>query len=306
MTKQVVAALQVGSSPKGTKETLKKILSYEQEVKEKGVKILVLPEAILGGYPKGSNFGTYLGFRLQEGKEEFKRYFKEAIDLDGEEIRELAKFSNRTGAFITAGVIERAGSTLYCTMVYIDPVKGYVGKHRKLQPTGTERLIWGQGDGSTLTTVQTSAGTLGGAICWENFLPLLRQAMYAKGVQVWAAPTVDGRKIWGNCMQTLGYEGRLFVVSAVQFMPPPKEMGYELKDWDENENCINGGSLIVDPYGEVLAGPFTGKEGLLHAEIDLDKIIEARFDFDPVGHYARGDVFQLTVNERSRDVTFTK
>lgn len=319
MVKQVVAALQIGSSLDGTSETLKKILSYEDEIKRSGASLVVLPEATLGGYPKGSLFGTYLGYRLQSGREEFANYYNQAIKVGSDdgctEIKELEGFSRRIDASVVIGVIERDGTSLYCTMVFIDPYKGYVGKHRKLQPTASERLIWGQGDGSTLTTVSSKVGWLGGAICWENQMPLLRQAMYAKGVQVWCAPTVDSRPIWRTVMQNIAYEGRIFLVSAVQFVPDATKMGLgevvdekgtrKLPGWpNSTDNVINGGSVIVNPYGEILAGPLTGEEGLITAEIDLDTIIEAKFDFDVVGHYARGDVFKLRVNESSNAVEF--
>lgn len=322
MPKHIVAALQVGSCAGSTQDTLRKVLSYEKEIKEPGAKLVVIPEATLGGYPKGSNFGVYLDYRLQHGREEFAQYLSEAIEIGSgdqyPEISQLCGLSKATGASLCVGLIERDGTTLYCTMVFIDPQAGYVGKHRKLVPTAGERLIWGQGDGSTLTAVDTAVGKIGGAICWENMMPLLRYAMYAKGVQIWCAPTVDARPIWRTVMQNIAYEGRLFLVSAVQFMPDATSMGFgdivdentgkrQLPGWPSaDENCINGGSVIINPYGEIIAGPLLGKEGLLTAEIDTDLIAEARFDLDPVGHYARGDIFQLNVNEKSQDVTFTK
>lgn len=164
MAKKVVAALQIGTSPEGTKATLAKILSYEDEIRSTKVKLVVIPEATLGGYPKGTTFGTYLGYRLQSGREEFVRYYKEAIEIGSgdkyPEVAQLAELSRRTGASIVCGVIERDGSTLYCTMIYLDPKLGYIGKHRKLSPTATERLIWGRGDGSTLTVVDSEVGKL--------------------------------------------------------------------------------------------------------------------------------------------------
>ena len=319
MVKQVVAALQIGSSPRGTQDTLQNILKYENEIKEKQCKLVVIPEATLGGYPKGSTFGAYLGYRTQEGKEEYARYYNQAVvcDTTGAEIQKLSEFSNKTGAFLVVGCIEKVPDqhkTLYCTMVFIDPVKGFVGKHRKIMPTGTEKLIWSLGDGSTLTAVDVPLEhnkkmKIGGAICWENMVPLLRHAMYSKGLDLWVAPTVDQRPIWRSVMQTIAYEGRLFLVSAVQYMPDATTMGYGVEDpndpqkkilpgWPESDvPCINGGSVIVNPYGEIIAGPLLGKEGLLTGEIDLDLIVEARYDFDPVGHYSRNDIFQLTVNE---------
>jgi nitrilase len=197
-------------------------------------------------------------------------------------------------------VIERGGSTLYCTAAFIDPKQGYVGKHRKLMPTASERLIWGQGDGSTLTVVDTPAGRAGAAICWENHMPLLRTAMYAKGVEVWCAPTVDERNVWQASMRHIAHEGRCFVVSACQVQPSPAELGIEVPGWDADRPLINGGSLIAGPLGDVLAGPKLGREGLVTATIDRDELVRARYDFDVVGHYARPDVFSLRVDESPR------
>ncbi len=181
----VVAALQLGASPEGKAATVDDILAYEAEIAAAGARLVVMPEALLGGYPKGESFGTRLGYRMPEGREAFARYFDNAVDLAGPEVEALAGFSARTGASLVVGVIERAGSTLYCTAVFLDPAEGLVARHRKLMPTGTERLIWGLGDGSTLPVVDTPAGRAGAAICWENQMPLLRAAMYAKGVEIW-------------------------------------------------------------------------------------------------------------------------
>lgn len=305
MNEAIVAALQLGSSPDGTRATLEKILGYEDEIAASGASLVVMPEALLGGYPKGETFGTYLGYRLPEGRETFRRYHERVVSIPGPEIEALEGLASRTGASLIVGVIERGGSTLYCTAVFIDPERGYAGKHRKLMPTASERLIWGQGDGSTLTVVDTAAGKIGAAICWENFMPLLRTAMYAKGVEIWCAPTVDEREMWQTSMRHIAYEGRLFVVSACQVMASPAELGVEAPGRDPDAPLINGGSVIVGPLGDVLAGPKRDGEGLLVAAIDLDEITRARYDFDPVGHYARPDVFSLTVDESPHNpVTF--
>lgn len=301
MTQQVVAALQIGASPEGTEKTLENILSYEQEILDSGAKLVVLPEATLGGYPKGSTFDTYLGYRMQTGREEFAEYHKGAIEVPGPETRVLEGLAARTGALITVGVIERDNSTLYCTLVYVDSDNGYVGKHRKLMPTATERLVWGQGDGSTLFVAESRhLGKVGGAICWENYMPLLRQSFYSKNVKVYIAPTVDEREIWRSLMKTISAEGRQYTVSAVSYLGPPDQVGLSMPGWEAGRNSINGGSVIVDPYGEIIAGPLLGKEGLLTAKIDLDRITEAKYDFDVAGHYARNDVFKLIVDEREK------
>jgi nitrilase len=300
MTASVLAALQIGSAPAGTAATLGRVLGFESAIRECGADLVVLPEALLGGYPKGESFGTRLGFRLPEGRARFRRYFEAAVDVPGPETEELAALSARTGASLVVGVIERGGSTLYCTALFFDPAQGLVAKHRKLMPTASERLIWGQGDGSTLPVVPSRAGRLGAVICWENYMPLLRYAMYAKGVQVYCAPTVDSRETWQLSMRHIAQEGRCFVVSAVQYQPSPRALGVEVPDWDPEQPLMRGGSLIVGPLGEVLAGPLVGEEGLVSASIDLDYLVEARYDLDVVGHYARSDVFTLQVDERAK------
>ncbi|WP_241083027.1 carbon-nitrogen hydrolase family protein [Achromobacter xylosoxidans] len=306
MTTQTVAALQIGASPEGKEATLERILAFEAEITASGAALVVMPEALLGGYPKGEIFGTRLGYRLPEGRQAYARYYQNAIDVPGPETDALAALSQRTGASLVIGVIERAGSTLYCTALYFDPATGLAAKHRKLMPTGTERLIWGQGDGSTLPVVETAAGRVGGAICWENHMPLLRTAMYAKGVQIWCAPTVDERDIWQCSMRHIAHEGRCFVISACQVQPSPAELGLDVPGWDPQRPLINGGSLIVGPLGDVLAGPLHGQTGLLTATIDIEDLVRARYDFDVVGHYARPDVFALDVDERVRQsVRFT-
>lgn len=300
MPRRTVAALQIGSLPEGKQATLDLILSYEQAIRDAGAALVVMPEALLGGYPKGEIFGTRLGYRLPEGREAFARYHANAIDVPGAETEALAGLSTRTGASLVLGVIERAGSSLYCTALFFEPGEGLVARHRKLMPTGTERLIWAKGDGSTLPVVDSAAGRLGAAICWENHMPLLRTAMYAKGVELWCAPTVDEREVWQCSMRHIAHEGRCFVISACQVQPSPRELGIEVPGWDDERPLIQGGSVIVDPLGEVLAGPLRNATGLLCAEVDTDQLTRARYDFDVVGHYARPDVFELRVDERAK------
>ena len=299
MTTTTISALQIGSDSEGSSATLERILGFEKQLKESGCQLVVMPEALLGGYPKGFDFGTRVGFRTELGREQFLAYWQQSIELDGTEVKVLCQLAKRAKMAIVIGVIERDGATLYCTVLFISDQGELIGKHRKLMPTGSERLIWGQGDGSTLSVVETQAGRVGSAICWENYMPLLRTTMYAKGVQIWCAPTVDDRDIWQASMRHIAYEGRMFLISACQYQSSPAQQGITT-EWPKEQTLIRGGSVIISPMGEVLSGPVYDQEALICADINLDEIIKARYDLDSTGHYARPDVFQLYVDEQCR------
>jgi nitrilase len=300
MNQKTIAALQIGSAPNGKAATLEKILSYEDAIRESACDLLLMPEAILGGYPKGADFGTRVGYRSNEGRQEFLQYWQQACDLDGQEVNALLELARHCNSAIVVGVIERGDATLYCTVLFISNKGKLLAKHRKLVPTASERLIWGQGDGSTIPVVETAAGRVGAAICWENYMPLLRTAMYAKGLQIWCAPTVDDREIWQTSMRFIAYEARSFLVSACQYQPPLSGDKPGNQAWPEDKPLIRGGSVIISPMGEALAGPVYNKEGMISAVVDLNDIVKARYDMDPVGHYSRPDIFKLTVDETER------
>ncbi|KAI1825446.1 carbon-nitrogen hydrolase [Xylaria intraflava] len=409
---------------------------------------LLLPEAYIGGYPRGSDFGCKIGGRTEAGRDEFRTYFRKAVDLgdvigpagagglgkwvrrelrDGEnpddghgDIKEggtvwnqdrgqdhggrgpknrgdgtreeLERISRETGVFIVVGLVERAGGSLYCAVVYVCPRRGMIGKRRKVMPTGTERLIWAQGSPATLKAVSTTVRgirvNLAAAICWENYMPLLRQSLYAQNINLYLAPTADGRDTWLPLMyhlvRTIGIEGRCFVVSSNMCVredtagdvETPQlrrnscitEEGFEialpaaspnypqgtpgmpltaphgsaraprrqsvLRDEDGNEIVLGGGvtaadplskasatsslvveeeededdggaetrflsrggSSIVSPFGEVLAGPqWEDDEGLIYADVDMEDCVRGRLDLDAAGSYSRNDSFKFSV-----------
>ncbi len=303
-----VAVVQSASVPFDSEASTAKAERLIAEVAAAGAKLAVFPEAFIGGYPKGTTFGAAIGYRTERGRDEFNRYSDGAVTLDGPEVKRLVEASSAYGVSIVMGIIERFGNTLYCTALLISPSEGLVENHRKLMPTGSERLVWGFGDGSTMGTMDTPAGRVGAVICWENYMPLMRQAMYAKGVQLYCAPTADDRPTWQSSMTHIALEGRVFVLSACQYITRhsfPDDHPLDVAS-PHGEVLMRGGSMIVDPSGEVLAGPVFDKETILYAEVDLDSKTRSHLDFDPVGHYSRPDVFSMTVNSRSMDaVTFT-
>jgi nitrilase len=299
-----VAVVQAGPVPFDRPRTLAKALSLVAEAAAQGAELLVFPEAFLTAYPKGLDFGARVGMRSPEGRREFRRYFESAIDVPGPETESLAAAVTKHGVYLVIGAIEREIGTLYCTVLFFGPEGRLLAKHRKLMPTAMERLVWGFGDGSTLSVLDTPLGKLGAVICWENYMPLLRAAMYAKGIQLYCAPTVDDRDTWIPTMQHIALEGRCFVLSACQFIRrgdyPPD---YPAIQGDAPETVlIRGGSVIVNPMGRILAGPNYEGECIQVADLDLGQIAEGKYDLDVAGHYARPDVFRLLVNERPAPV----
>jgi nitrilase len=289
-----------------TPRTLEKLAVLAKEAARDGARLVVFPEAFVGGYPKGLQFGTSLGIRTPEGRDWFQRYFENAIDVPGPATEIIGRVATDNRLFLVVGVIERNGGTLYCTVLFFSPEGHLLGKHRKLMPTALERVIWGQGDGSTLTVLDTPLGKLGAVICWENYMPLLRATMYSKGIQLYCAPTVDDRDSWIPTVRHVAIEGRCFVFSACQFLQqrdcPTDYPGIPANNPDDV--LIRGGSCIVSPFGELLAGPNYGAETIVSAEIDAAEIVRGKFDLDVAGHYARPDVFQLHVNEAAQRAVF--
>ena len=296
------AVVQMASNPNDSLATAKAAAARLREAAAQDARLVVFPEALIGGYPKGASFGAPIGMRKPEGRAAFARYHAAAIDLDGTEVALLAEACAETGAFAVVGVIERDGATVYCTALYFDGEEGLVGKHRKLMPTAAERLIWGFGDGSTMPVFKTDLGTIGAVICWENYMPALRMHMYHQGVSLYCAPTADDRDTWLPTMQHIAMEGRTFVLTACQYITRAAygaEHESALGD-DPATVMMRGGSAIIGPLGRVLAGPDFSGETILYAQIDPSEVIKAKYDFDVTGHYARPDVFQLTVDTKAK------
>ncbi|KAH6644584.1 carbon-nitrogen hydrolase [Boeremia exigua] len=392
-----------------TQDTLRALEVTTKRAAAEDVDIILFPEAYLGGYPRTCSFGAAVGARAPEGREQFLAYFHDAVDMGdtpagagqdwvekklelprgkkyrGDGVREeLERIARETGVFVVTGLVERCAGTLYCGAVFVCPKLGVLGKRRKVMPTGSERLVWGQGSASTLRAITTEIKgvklCIGSAICWENYMPLLRQSLYSQNVNLWFAPTADARDTWESLVRTIGCEGRCFVVTANQCVkrkhlpswikggktmqhsqsaptPPeaPKTIGGRRKSTivfteEKNEICLpvrsnnehqvvngesaiesgssplrneveqppapeqfttnqaapsssddedyvsRGGSCIISPLGEVIAGPVWEKEDeLLITVVDFEDCERGRLDFDSAGSYSRSDSFKLLV-----------
>jgi len=301
-----VAVIQAAPILFDREATVEKACRLIAEAVAQNTQLILFPEAFIPAYPRGLSFGTVVGSRTGAGRQTWHRYWSNSVELPGPVADRLGQAAKEAKAYVAMGVVERdsemSGGTLYCTTAYFGPDGRFLGKHRKLKPTAAERLIWGEGDGSTLTVLDTPFGKIGGLICWENYMPLARMAMYAKGVEIYLAPTADSRDTWQATMRHIACEGRCFVLGCNQFvtrdMYPADLVGLEDLESQPKIMC-RGGSVIVSPLGEVIAGPLYDQEGILYAELDLAAVARGKLDFDVVGHYARPDVFQLTVNEKT-------
>lgn len=318
--------------------TLESLASTTRQAASKSVDLILFPEAYLGGYPRTCAFGAAVGARNEHGREQFLQHFHAAVDLGdtprgagddwierrlpvakgsktrGDGTREfLEHVAKETGVFIVTGLVERAGGSLYCSVVYVCPRLGVVGKRRKVMPTGSERLIWAQGDPATLKAVTTEIKgvklCLAAAICWENFMPLLRYSLYSQNVNLYLAPTADARDTWEPLMRTIAGESRAFVLSSNQCVKRKN-----LPDWitgdaattveegeadPSGEDFVSrGGSCIIGPMGRVLAGPMWEVEdgGLSVVDADFEDCERGRLDIDVAGSYSRSDAFHLTVD----------
>jgi len=219
--------------------------------------------------------------------------------LESDDRKRLENLAKSHNTYLVIGVTEKENlsGSLFCSVLYISPESGLLGVHRKIKPTGSERLIWSEAAGESLVTFQTKIGKLGGLICWENYMPLARMAMYKKGVEIYIAPTADSRDEWTSTMKHIALEGRCFVLGCNQYFTKsmyPEKYQHLIKN--EPENICPGGSLIVSPMGKIIAGPLFNKGGALTAKIDLDEVTESKLDFDVIGHYSRDDIFKFEVN----------
>ena len=303
MRKVTAAAIQATPVFLDREATVERSEKLIHEAATNGAGLIVFPETFIPGYPD-----WVWRVPAWEGPsgELYERLLDNAVVVPGPATEAIGRAAKRGKAFVSMGVNERepTGSTLYNTQLYFGPDGRLLAKHRKLMPTGGERLVWGMGDGSTLEVVETPFGRLGGLTCWENYMPLARFAMYAKGIDVWCAPTWDNSDGWISTLRHIALEGRVFVIGVAPLLrgsDVPDDVPGRQEVWGgEDDWMCRGATAIVGPGGEVLAGPLMEEEGILYAELDAATARRSRAEFDAVGHYSRPDVFRLSVDERAK------
>lgn len=304
-----VAVAQFAPCVLDTPATLQKIEKILEEAAASGCGIVTFPEAFIPCYPRGLSFGSVVGWR-KDRNPDFQRFFENAVELPGPVSDRLGRLAKKNRLYLNMGLVERDGGTLYCSLAYYGPDGTLLGVHRKLCATTSERILWGYGDGSHLQVVGTPWGRMTGAICWENRMPLLRAALYAKKPSIYLAPTADFRESWQCTARHIAMESRCFVLSCNQFLTKsmyPDDLACRDDLAELPEVLTRGGSAVIDPFGEYVAGPLYDCEGLVTAELDVALVTQSLFDFDPNGHYARPDVFRLQVDETAREgVSFSE
>lgn len=297
-----VAVVQAASVFLDRAASLQKMIDLATEAADNDAQLVLFPEAFIPGYPRGFSFGATVGNRSREGRAFFRRYADSAVAGPGPDTMLLSETAEDLGIHLAVGLVEKDAAhpgTLYCSLALFDDHGELLNLHRKIKPTASERLIWGEGDGTSLRAVPTAFGKIGGLICWENYMPLARTTLYSQGIEIYLAPTADARESWQSTIRHIALEGRCFVLSANQFVTKadyPTNLGKEaMRDLEEADDPLcRGGSAIIGPLGDYLAGPLWDEEGILYATLDPGELTEARFDFDVDGHYSRPDLFQLS------------
>ena len=282
--------------------TIEKLAAGAAQIAAKGARLAVFPEAFVPAYPSSTWAKALAGWAEEGAKEAFALLARESVEIPGPAERRLGEIARENELWLVTGVTERDPArpgTLYNTLLYHGPDGELALKHRKLVPTNHERLIWGPGDGGGLETVQTPLGRIGGLICWENYMPLARFALYECGVELYIASTADDSEAWQSTLVHIARESRAFVISPSHYQrastyPEDFPLGRLLDGLDV---IGRGGSAILGPDGGYLAGPLWDEEGILYAELHPERLEEERQRFDPVGHYHRPDVLRLDVTK---------
>lgn len=283
------------------KATIDKTVAQILEAGAKGAQLIVFPESLIPCYPYGLTFGFTVGSRNESGRKDWKVYYDNAVMIP-DDTKALGEAAKKAGAWVSIGVTERdtTNCSLYCTNLIFSPEGALVSIHRKIKPTGSERYIWADShDPSTyFPVVDTPWGKMGSLICWENYMPLARTALYQKGISLYLAPNTNDNSEWQDTIKHIAIEGHCYVFNVDQYFTRsmyPKTLQEQEEISRLKEEMCTGGSCIIDPYGHYVMEPVWNKEVILYADLDMDKVPMSRMEFDATGHYSRPDILELYV-----------
>lgn len=283
-------------------ESLQKALRLLHEAAENGAQLIVFPELFIPGYPFGMTFGFRVGCRQEDGRKDWKRYYDQSLTLDGPEVRKLADAAKSLGIFLSIGYSERDAvtGTLYNSNLMINP-DGDVMNHRKLKPTGSERVVWGDADRDYFPVMDTPWGPMGNLICWESYMPLARTALYQKGISLYISPNTNDNPEWQDTIRHIAIEGKCYFINAdmlIRKADYPDDLHAAEEIAALPEIACRGGSCVIDPFGHAVTEVVWDREEILYADLDMQKVPASRMEHDPCGHYSRPDVLELTVHEK--------
>ena len=281
---------------------VEKIIALIGEAAAKGAELIVFPELFIPGYPYGMTYGFTVGSRSRAGREDWKTYYDNSILADGAEMQSIVDFAKEHSVYVSVGYSERDAvtATLYNSNIMIAP-DGQTMNHRKLKPTGSERVIWGDADKDFFPVMETPWGPMGNLICWESYMPLSRVALYQKGVALYISPNTNDNEEWQNTIRHIAIEGHCFFINADMYFT--KDMYPKTASGDEeiaklNDIVCRGGSCVIDPYGHAVSETVWDKEEIIYADLDMQKVPASRMEHDVCGHYARPDVLKLSVEDK--------
>lgn len=280
---------------------LEKALGIIDEAALNGAELIVFPELFIPGYPYGLTFGYTVGSRTKDGRSDWKLYYDNSITADGEEALRLAEKAKQYGVYISVGYSERdtVTGTLYNSNLMISP-EGEIMNHRKLKPTGSERVVWGDANRDYFPVMETKWGPMGNLICWESYMPLARAALYQKGISLYISPNTNDNPEWQDTIRHIAIEGHCYFINCDMIITKssyPKELHCDDEIAKLSDIPCRGGSCVIDPFGHVCSDIIWDKEGIIYAELDMQMVPASRMEFDAVGHYSRPDVLELTIKE---------